>query len=224
MTIIRSREAQCALCAAKSEFLVLASTNTMGSPDLDTRPPEMARSTMHTWVQRCPHCGYCASHVAERRPKAARAVGRRAYKAQLSDPAYPELANSFLCQALIESAGEDYSAATWVLLHAAWVCDDAGRIEQAIACRERAAEMLALAEEHGQQVGKPEGASTAILVDLLRRSGRFEDARQALAARPEGIADEAVVRVLEFEASLVDQNDTACHTIAEAFGQAASRT
>ena len=77
--------------------------------------------------------------------------------------------------------------------------------------------MLTRAEERGQPVGKPEGASTAILVDLLRRSGRFDDARRALAARRGTIADEAVAGVLDFQSSLIELNDASCHTIAEAF-------
>ncbi len=217
MTMIVRREAHCALCGVQSEFLVLASTNSVGSPDLDTRPPGMKRSTMHTWVQRCPDCGYCASDVAAPRTEAAAVVNTSEYKRQLQDPSYPELANSFLCRALIECVCGNYAAATWALLHAAWVCDDTGRIEQAVACRQNAAEMLTRAEEHGQQVGQPEGASTAILVDLLRRSGRFEDSQEALAARRDGIADEVVARVLDFQAVLIDQNDKSCHTIAEAF-------
>lgn len=221
MTSMTEIEQRCCLCETQSEFTCIGSTNSSGSPDLDTRPPEMVRSTMFAWVQRCPGCGYCASNVAAPRPEAAAVVGTAEYKRQLKDPTYPQLANSFLCQALIESACRQYSAATWALIRAAWVCDDARHPDQATACRQRAIGMLTRAEEHGQQVGEPEGASTAILVDLLRRSGRFDDARQAIASRRDGIADDTIARVLDFQWALVEQNDTSCHTIAEAFKQEA---
>ena len=217
MTTIVHREARCGLCATQSEFLVLASTNRMGSPDLDTRPPEMERSTMRTWVQRCPNCGYCASDVAAPRPEAAAVVSTREYKRQLQDPSYPELANSFLCRALIESACGDYSAEAWAFIHAAWVCDDTEHLEQAIVCRQRAAEAIARAEEHGQQLTEQEGAGTAILVDLLRRSGRLDEARRAIAEHRGTIADEIILRVLDFQMWLIDQDDESCHTIAEAY-------
>ena len=219
MTTIVHREARCGLCATQSEFLVLASTNRMGSPDLDTRPPEMERSTMRTWVQRCPNCGYCASDVAAPRPEAAAVVSTSEYERQLQDPSYPELANSFLCRALIESACGEYSAEAWAFIHAVWVCDDSDHLEQAIVCRQRAAEAIARAEEHGQLLTEQEGAGTAILVDLLRRSRQFDDARLALAAHRDKIEDDILLRVLDFQMGLIDQNDTSCHTVAEAYGR-----
>ena len=51
----------CPICENEFEIIQLASTNQMGSPDLDLRPPEMARSTMDTWTHECPKCGYVAS-------------------------------------------------------------------------------------------------------------------------------------------------------------------
>jgi hypothetical protein len=219
MTTIVHKEVPCFQCGAQSEFLVLASTNRMGWLDLDTRPPEMERSTMRTWVQRCPKCGYCASDVSAPRPEAAAVVSTREYKRQLADPEFPPLANSFLCKALIESACGEYSAEAWALIHAAWVCDDSGHLDQAAVCRQRAAEALARAEEHGQRLTEQEGAGTAILVDLLRRSGRFDQARRVIAERRDTISDDIILRVLNFQMWLIDQDDESCHTIAEAYEQ-----
>ena len=55
----------CAVCGKESEYSVLNSTNTFGSPDLDLRPPEMRRSTMHIWIQECPFCGYISKDVTD---------------------------------------------------------------------------------------------------------------------------------------------------------------
>jgi len=219
MTTISMKKVRCWLCESENKFTVVGSTNATGSSDLDVRPPEMRRSTMFAWVQRCPECGYCATDLAAPRPEAADVVSAKEYKRQLDDPTYPGLANSFLCEALIDSACRDYSAATWALIRAAWVCDDSGRPDQAVVCRQRAAEMLPVAEEHGQQIAKPEGASTAILVDLLRRSGRLDDARKAIAARRDMSTEGGIVRILDFQAALIDKKDMLCHTIAEAFGE-----
>jgi hypothetical protein len=81
-------------------------------------------------------------------------------------------------------------------------------------------EALARAEEHGQRLSKQEGAGTAILADLLRRSGRFDQARRAIAERRGTIADDIILRVLDFQIWLIDQDDESCHTIAEAYEQA----
>ena len=53
----------CAVCKHKSSATIVASTNAFGAPDLDMRPPEMRRSTMHFWVSTCPKCGYTASDI-----------------------------------------------------------------------------------------------------------------------------------------------------------------
>jgi len=219
MTTVFDKEVRCYLCSAENKFTGIGSTNTTGSSDLDTRPPEMARSTIFALVQRCPECGFCASDLAAPRPGAADVVSTKEYKRQLHDPKYPGLANSFLCQALIDSACGEFSAATWALIHAAWVCDDSGRPDQAVVSRQRAAGMLAVAEEHGQQIAKPEGASTVILADLLRRSGRLDDARRTIAARGDMSIEDSIVRILDFQTALIDKKDMLCHTIAEAFAE-----
>ncbi len=79
--------------------------------------------------------------------------------------------------------------------------------------------MLAIAEEYGQQVAEQEGVSTAILVDLLRRSGRIEQAGQVIATQRGGITEDVIVCILDFQTALLDKNDVSCHTIAEAIGE-----
>jgi hypothetical protein len=79
--------------------------------------------------------------------------------------------------------------------------------------------MLAVAEEHGQQVAAPGGWSACILVDLLRRSGRLDDARSAIAARRDTITRDDIVRILDFQTALIDKKDMLCHTAAEVFGE-----
>jgi hypothetical protein len=179
----------------------------------------MERSTIFAWVHRCPECGYCASDVSAPQAEAEAAVSKNEYKKQLGDPMYPELANSFLCKAMVDQESKDYSATTWALIHAAWACDDSDHANQATMCRKRAADMLIKAEEHGQQVAEQEGASTAILSDLLRRSGRLEQARQVIATRRGGINEDIIVRILDFQTALLNRNDVSCHTSAEALGK-----
>ena len=216
MTTLYKEKTRCSVCGAESGYDVIGSTNAFGSPDLDSRPPEMKRSTIFAWVQRCPECGYCASNVSKSRPGSGVVVKGKEYKGQLNDPEYPELANSFLCEAIVEQKAKDYAAATWALIHAAWVCDDSDRLAQAKVCRTKAAKMLLIAEEHGQKVAKQEGASTALLAELLRRAGRSEDAQKLIAERRGGITEDIIAQVLDFETTLLDKNDVSCHTIAEA--------
>ena len=216
MTTLHQANFFCSLCRTETEYTGIGSTNAFGSPDLDTRPPEMQRSTIFAWVQRCPECGYCASDVSVTRPRAQAVVIGQAYKDQLNDPTYPELATSFLCKAMLDWESKDFAAATWALIHAAWACDDSNHAEQSMACRQKAVDMLMLAEERSQQVAGQDGASTAILIDLLRRSGQVHQARQVISASRGGIAEDIIARILDYQTVLLDTNDLSCHTIAEA--------
>jgi hypothetical protein len=171
---------------------------------------------MFAWVQRCPKCGYCASDVSSLKEGAKMVVMRMEYKRQLKDPTYPELANSFLCKAIIDHESKDYVAATWAFVRASWACDDSHLGSQAKACREKAVDMIAIAEEQGQRVSEQEGARTAILTDLLRRVGRFDQARQVIEKERGSISDDNFKRILDFQIGLIEKQDMSCHNIEEA--------
>ena len=64
MTLIFGNDVECAICGDISNQAEVLSTNTNGSSDLDTRPPEMERSNIEYEVQRCPSCGYCSSDLS----------------------------------------------------------------------------------------------------------------------------------------------------------------
>lgn len=219
MTKLYKEEARCSVCGAQNAFTGIGSTNAVGSPDLDTRPPEMERSTIFAWVQRCPNCGYCASDVSVTRSGAQKVMNSKEYRDQLNDPTYPELANSFLCKAIVDCESKDFAAAAWAFIHAAWVCDDSHHPDHAIACRMNATNMFKIAEDHGQQVTDQNDASTAILVDLLRRSGQIEQAKTVIVERRQQIAEDVIVSILDFQNALIEKNDLYRHTIAEALGE-----
>ena len=242
MTLPYEKNLRCALCENEATFTGILSTNELGSPDLDTRPSQMRRSSIFAWVQRCPVCGYCASDVSKVQPEfesliceditAQEEQGHEAtawalihaawvcdsdeYRRQLIDNKFPELANSFLCKAIIDQEAQNYKSAAWALIHAAWVCDDAALFEKAVICRDKAADMLITAEQHDQQIGEQDVTSTAILIDLLRRSGRMDDATRAIAKRRLGITEDIILRILDFQASLILKGDMLCYTISEA--------
>ena len=176
----------------------------------------MRRAGLFTDVQQCGGCGYCAVDVSKSSPGAETVVKSSEYRRQLHDDALPYLANSFLCMSMVNRAANDYAGAAWALIQAAWACDDEGSAAEAVKCRSKAADMLVYAEDHGQSVAEQDGASTAILVDLLRRAGRLDDARAAIDQRPTGQAEGVIVEVLRYQDQLIAQGDTGRHTMAEA--------
>ena len=88
MTRIRDVKLKCAVCGKNSQQKRLLSTNIQGFRDLDMRPPEMERSTIDTWVQRCPFCGYCAPEISELLSGAPEIVKTNSYQKLLKDPLY----------------------------------------------------------------------------------------------------------------------------------------
>ena len=214
----RPQKRTCALCGTEGDQLILMSASYLGSPDLDTRPPENRRRGLFTDVQTCRGCGYCAVDVSKSSSGAETVVKSSEYRRQLHDDACPYLANRFLCMSMVKRAANDYAGATWGLIQAAWACDDEGNAAEAVKCRSKAADMLVLSEDHGQSVAQQDGEGTAILVELLRRSGRLDEARTVLDQGPAGQAEEAIVQVLRYQEQLIARGDTGRHTIAEAFG------
>lgn len=218
MTTLYTTKVRCAVCGSEAEYTGIGSTNAHGSRDLDTRPPEMQRSTIFAWVQRCPECGFCGPDISQASSRAAALVRSAGYVRQLADSTHPELANSFRCKALNDESSGDHAAAAWALIHAAWACDDAQMPEAARVCRSEAVDMIEKALGRGQAITEQDGADSAIRVDLLRRAGRLAEARQLIATIRPAITVDIVAKVLDFQSVLLAKGDEACHTIAEALG------
>ena len=204
----------CANCGAAVECTVLNSTNSFGSPDLDLRPAEMQRSTMHCWLQQCPECGYIAGDLADSIEGAGDIVGSDAYQDVLKNPDLPELARMFEGFSKLQHADPESSA--MALIRAAWVCDDASHLSQAKTYRNQAAELLLPL----QPVADDENNTTlaAILVDVLRRAERFHESKElatSLLPYQTVKANEILSSVLVYQCGLCDGRDTHCHTVAD---------
>ncbi len=216
MTTLQTVKVRCGACGKRSEITLVASTNQFGPPDLDQRPPEMARSTMPYWVYRCPRCGFCASRLEEGNPRLRDYLRSEEYQSQLSDSEVPRLAATFLCVSLLEARQGRLANAAWALIHAAWVCDDADREVQSRACRVRAADMVVRAEAAGQSVRSQPEEVWLVQIDLLRRAGRMTDAREIAEQKRKLFAEGPARQVLDYQRELILRKDTRCHSMDEA--------
>lgn len=216
MTTFAEESVVCGACGLVFTHRALASTNAFGSPDLDTRPPQMRRSTMHAWIQRCPSCGYCSQDISKFNDRLQTDMQSPAYRSQLADRSYPELASSFICAAMLAEASGRESDAGWSYLHAAWVLDDAEKETSAKECRSKAADRFLPSFSSGHSFVKQPGATEAILTDCLRRAGRSTEAlviiEQALSKNYEDI----IQKILIFQRALIQRGDTKCHLIQDA--------
>ena len=208
----------CASCGTETEITKFLSTHSIGSGDLDMRSAGMHGLILSAQVQRCPGCGYCASDVSVVYPDAQAVISSQEYRDQLNDPAYPELANSFLCQAILldRALRNNHVESAWARIKAAWVCDDSNHSDPAIACRRRAEISLAVAEARNLNPAVQDEKNVAIRVDLLRRSKQVYAARKLISDRRGKITDDLIKCILGFQSELLDKNDFSRHTIAEA--------
>ncbi len=216
MHLIR-REVRCGSCGEPSEQVSSPAADSNLPPDLDTRPNGPIRATIDFWMQRCPHCGYCASDLSTIHERAVELLATVEYQRQLLDPRFPEIARPFLCHAKILARVGQFADAGWTALHAAWTCDDAGAAEAAISARALALDYWRRTKLEGQDFGEP-GLEAVLVTDLLRRMGRFEDAlincSQALdGIEEEGGAPPLIEHLLRYEKTLVQKHDTGSYRL-----------
>ena len=219
MTTISEIELECCICAEKSNHMDIGSTSTFGTPDLDTRPPEMQRSTICHWIQRCPFCGYCSSDISESSGTAKEFVESKEYQSILKNKAIPQLASSFLAESYEKEQNSQYSDSAWRAIHAAWICDDEGNVEGSKSCRVQAISMIEQANLHSQQIANQDGASEAITIDLMRRAGLFQQALKLAENIKEKDIEGIIMQVVEYEVALIQSKDIDSHTISEAIGE-----
>jgi hypothetical protein len=222
MTEIIHTKQVCAVCGTEIEFPALSSDNNFGTPDLDLRPSEIERSTLPYLIQTCSTCGYCSPDISVIEPRAVELVQAEIYKLRLKDRKFPELANAFLCWCLLQEVCGKTESAAWAAIHAAWACDDAGETGGAALCRIKAVDLLRAAIR-GRKI-RGSSSVLALMTDLLRRAGRFEEALDLCVKGLERRYQKPVHTLLRFQRELCFKKDMACYTVADAMKQNLRRT
>jgi len=217
VTVPYDNDDSCAVCGTVSHHTHLLSTTYFGASDLDGRPSQMKRSTMSWWVSRCPECGYCASSIAKAPATAGETVRSETYQAQLRDPRMPDLARSFLCAALVAEADKGLASGGVLeyCLCAAWACDEAESADAAVECRLRAAAALEALHKRGDRYVRGGIEDFALLADLYRRAGRFDDAGVAASVGLRKAGSTVPRRLMELHLRLIAAADTTAHSCAE---------
>jgi hypothetical protein len=219
MTTIVEKVATCSVCGDEAQMTIMGSTNQFGFPDLDLRPPEMARSTIWMWLQECPGCGYCAEDIENVDPASREIVRSDPFiKLRESVEDLHEVARKFRIAAFIAAERGFPAAAFQHTLHEAWVHDDCQDTVRASAARLNAVDHINQAHRDQIRLYDDEGADAAMVAELLRRAGEFTRSQEICQkALDEGCADH-VQKVLEFELRLCASQDADCHTMEEVFG------
>lgn len=216
MTTVQTIEVQCSICGECNAHVVIGSTNQMGSPDLDTRPPEMARSTIRYGVKRCTSCNYCSSDLSKCEAGTAEIIRSTEYLEIVRDFEGQNVSAFYLADALISEMQNHYAKAFWGALNAAWMCDDKGRAAIAEKCRARALDLLDRATGNSEEISSQKGAAELIAVDLMRRTKRFDEARELIASIEQAGFKDVILEIAKFQGELIGQRDVRAHTISEA--------
>jgi len=124
-----------------------------------------------------------------------------------------------LAQAYEEEKQQKFVDSAWRAIHAAWICDDKNNLESSVRCRKQAITLIEKANSQGQKIADQAGASEAITIDLMRRSGMYREALELSAATKVLEIEEVIKQVIQYEEELIAKEDIASHTISEALGE-----
>lgn len=217
MTLPASREdVACPVCGAINQPDRLLSTHSFGSPDLDLRPaPDMGR-LLEYMVESCHACGYAASSL-DNSPKGGTtgAMASPEWQALKARKGLPKLAATFKRAEIIASQSQDLLEAVWMALRAVWVADDSKSVITPTLRRE-AVSLIQQVMASGTTFVSQGGGNEAVISDLFRRAGDWDQAA-IWAKRGLAVVDDAVVTsVLKFELRLIGAQDGEVHQIEEA--------
>ena len=197
-TIFRSTKT-CGCCGKENQVLVIGSTFTVGSSDLDMRPPEGQRSAMYRAMQFCRRCGYTAWDLEEEMPPS------EALKEILSEKIGTYHGLFERAARIAELKGKEKAEVRRLYLAAAWAADDRKYAAEATALRKKT-----LARVSPEEELTPENLLQ--LVDVARRAGEKETAAALLERFAKCKAKPLLKRVARFQKKLLDADDTACYT------------
>ena len=208
MTTVFSSRAICPVCGEVIKYQEIGSTNAFGSMDLDTRPPEMKRSTMCYWLVECPECGYVSENMRRPAPVDKAFLDTDAYRTCDGYSFENNLSKGFYRHYLIMKKAGDLRSACFALLHTVWGCDDrdddnAPALRKILACE---LEEL-LKEEYDENID-------IMRMDILRRSKQF--AKLIEEYRGRHFDNELLYDICKFQLKKAEEADDSCYTVDDA--------
>ena len=209
MTSFREITCTCPLCAQTFSAFALSTASSGRTFDLDFRPHGPQRAAIGAGLFPCPECGYVMRNK-DHRITDPQLQKRLQQMIRSEDYMHPLLGTiegrgkACMQRAYIEDLihpGNGYE----YYLQAVWAADDADGQKSAAALRELA--LLSLARK--QTLSEEE---ELIRIDLLRRTGQFEEARAH--CRKEGKSP-LFSLIAAVQMRLLEKKDESCHAFAE---------
>ena len=200
MTTIDIESVNCPICKKDFEIRVILSTNCFNPPDLDLRPGEMQRSTMDTWTQECPYCGYVASNFDIKPTVTRKFIESDKYLSCDNTDFKNKLSEIFYRQYLIaDDDVEKFNA----LLFCAWACDDAEDEDNAISVREKCLKYIDSLDSNDDMLLRK--------ADILRRSKHFDELIEEFSDKK--FDGEIYSQICSFQIQNAMEKDNKCYTV-----------
>lgn len=200
MTMIYPTMIKCPICENEFEIYELASTNHMGSPDLDLRPPEMARSTMDAWTHECIKCGYVSSDFEKTPEITEEFLQNDKYKSCDDLNFKNHLSEIFYRQHMISN---NVKEKFYSLLYCAWACDDEYDEKNAVLMRNKCLDEIDFLDLDDDM--------KIIKADLMRRSNRFDDVIREFSTI--SFEEDIYNRICDFQVEKALKRDNGCYKI-----------
>ena len=170
---------------------------------------------MEAWFQECQSCHYVSVDLSRESDNAKSIVDSEEYQALIADSALSKIARRFVFCSMLN--GQNREITGTALLRAAWVCDDDGDQEQATEFRNRSAETLRQLQPF--EDSEEQATTATMLIDVLRRAGRFEEAGKLANQLLKFKAvkrSEVMLAVVKFQIGLCESNSSECRKIEDA--------
>lgn len=219
MTMFANIERTCCICGKTVKCNVLASTNAFGSMDLDTRPPQMKRSTMSHWIEKCPKCGYIQTQL-----EAQYDLDKKIVKSFLSSREYKRcsglklpniISKNFYQMYLLAPKANDKDNCFFALQCCAWACDDSGEKYKELAKQIRIRAIPFLEDVFLTCKDQHQKENISIqLADYYRRSGQFEKVVEVL-KNCEPYSQNLLTQIAHFETQKALEKDDACYKVSD---------
>ncbi len=220
MTTVLFVKKKCFVCGAIGKYPEGGVRNLETPEDLDGRPGGIHRPSIYMLMQRCLSCKYCSPNIETGPPEASKMINEAVYIKQLEDKNYPSTANAYLCWAMIMKKVGLFNDAGKAVLHAAWVCDDDSEFrEKAKECRKEVISLFQKAQSLKQPFASSNIEEKLFLIDIMRRSGLFEQAGEICSSELKLNPPENAQSIFMFQEELIEQKDAHRHTIQEAMDQ-----
>ena len=204
MSKIISIKRKCVMCGKESEQIEIMSTSSFGAPDLDLRPPQMQRSTMAFWVQKCPYCNYSAASIEKEKNITKEFLESDDYKTCEGNDFENDLVVKFYQAYMIAKEIKNFDNAFNFIKYAAWTFDDLKDYKNASICRLKAIDLLSKIENKDTNI-------KIVEIDMLRRASEYDKAIDFISRIKTN--EELIQQILDFENKKCIEKDNKCYTV-----------